>query len=857
MFILLQLNIIIHYYFKLLFVLERRSPNEVVCPSEIDGFEVFGHMENLEGIIENVVKLHKETAQSKWDLVLSSGKSKKIELCEFKDIYCKEYFQRYFEELLHIDPVILPQKIPSVNKKIVNTMDSWCKKSNKFSNLKGLIVHKFSVLKYLKLLFDMDTLNRYLDIKDFPRRPAIIVFNSKENVILLIRKANRGNIEKEINYCNADLKVFMVLFWDELKDSGMKIIPLVANTSEVNEKLDFDQWTDFVVSVAELETLKPFETLWDKLSSHCDIVNTNEIDERKVYVFLATLIGFVATDKIHNELPTFSKNPIQQMKGGLLMLTPEQMRVLDCQHKHVIITGPYGSGKTIIILQKLKLLAESLPESDKVYFICFDSKSELSNQINGSSKIKIYHNYEGYKLSEIMKQLLSEMNNAKNVNFIVDEYDGEDLDEIEAKTLHKVFKEEIPDAFVLLAVQPMEKERTVNDISHGRNRFDLLETMKTEELTLVMRNSVEISILVRVTHDFLQGEPTIYRYQREKKQTISQDKGRQSVLKKIMSRVKASVMPSNSNKAIIDKQAAASIDRQPAASVDKQPFLKVPTLDSSEKQENIFVGKLEVDEAFGFAGIPRGNDKDKNKIVNKFTYKPSKGTGHKIHGKLPELLEMTFDATEFQKALSLKVAFEKLNISSSNANNRHVVLHFSDTRTNEIPKLFEMAFRFLNKSDHVTSKYQEFKTHASGKSILVCNFRAFRGLENATVTIVVDHDIYSMQHYLVEAMARCTSNLAVVVLQKSPTISGIVQKWINGVNGKQLIDYWKIEMVTEGKKEWIYNNISLDQVSKVIFVNPFSKEHKQMEQQFNNEKEQEEHEKFRVKKEAEETIRER
>ena len=183
----------------------------------------------------------------------------------------------------------------------------------------------------------------------------------------------------------------------------------------------------------------------------------------------------------------------------------------------------------------------------------------------------------------------------------------------------------------------MAKERTANDISQGRNRFDLLETMEREELTFVMRNSVEISNLVRVTQGFLQREPTIFRYQREKKQAINQDKGRErSVLK-----LKTSVISSNSNKTIIDKQLAGSID--------KQPSLKVPALDPSEKQEKVFVGKLAVDEAFGFAGIPRGNDKDKNKIVNRFTYKPSKGTGHKIHVKLPELLELTFDTKEFKK----------------------------------------------------------------------------------------------------------------------------------------------------------------------------------------------------------------
>ena len=308
-------------------------------------------------------------------------------------------------------------------------------------------------------------------------------------------------------------------------------------------------------------------------------------------------------------------------------------------------------------------------------------------------------------------------------------------------------------------------------------------------------------------------------------------------------------MSSNSNEAIIDKQ--------PAAIIDKQPFLNVPALDPSEKHEKVFVGILAVDEAFEFAGIPRANDDDQNKIVNRFTYKPSEDTGHKIHVKLPELLEVTFDSTEFQKTLSLKVALDKLNISNSNANNKHVVLHFSDTRTSEIPKLFEMAFLFLNKSDHVTSKYQEFKSHASGKSILVCNFRTFRGLENPTVTIVVDRDIYSVQHYLVEAMARCTSKLAVVVLERSLTLSGIIEKWMIGLNGKQLIDHWKIEIEMEGKKERHYSNFSLNKISKVISIYPFSKEHKQIKQQFDNEKEKGKREKFSVRKEAEETIRKR
>ena len=91
--------------------LEPRSRNEAVKHCEVaDGFEVFGHLQNFEKAIENIEKLHGETRESKVNVVLGGGKSKKIKLSEFKNVYCREYFQRYSEELLRYYPAILPQK---------------------------------------------------------------------------------------------------------------------------------------------------------------------------------------------------------------------------------------------------------------------------------------------------------------------------------------------------------------------------------------------------------------------------------------------------------------------------------------------------------------------------------------------------------------------------------------------------------------------------------------------------------------------------------------------------------------------------------------------------------------------------
>ena len=140
----------------------------------------------------------------------------------------------------------------------------------------------------------------------------------------------------------------------------------------------------------------------------------------------------------------------------------------------------------------------------------------------------------------------------------------------------------------------------------------------------------------------------------------------------------------------------------------------------------------------------------------------------------------------FEKLLALNFVLRKLNIVKSNSNNKHVILHFN-TKTEKIPTIFVSAFECLGLSSKVTGNYQDFK-YKMRKSILVCNFCSFRGLEHSNITITIEHDIYIVQHYLVEAMARCTSKLALVVLQRSETVSRIIEKWKDGLQGKSIID---------------------------------------------------------------------
>ena len=133
------------------------------------------------------------------------------------------------------------------------------------------------------------------------------------------------------------------------------------------------------------------------------------------------------------------------------------------------------------------------------------------------ANLKLFHNKERLNLSEIIKDVLEKKEITRKINFLVNEYDGEDLDNAEAESLNKVFNEALKQMFIVLIVQPIEKKRVINKIIQKINLFELLENMKLFQLNRVMRNSLEIHNLVKLTTDVLKKEQTIFIHQKENK----------------------------------------------------------------------------------------------------------------------------------------------------------------------------------------------------------------------------------------------------------------------------------------------------------------------------------------------------
>ena len=343
-------------------------------------------------------------------------------------------------------------------------MESWCRETNKSSSIKGLVLHSFPVYRHLQHFgFTRGVLKRSLKVRAFSEEPVTIVYNPQEHVLLLIRNAENRDLETDVKLGLDDLKMFILLCNDQLKGSKMKLISLVVTGKEHDFKLKCTNCINNVLSLETFKDLPTFENWYENRAVYFEKESVENKDADFIKFFLAKITGTVAATFIYGEyMPTLTVSPNEKMENLSVLLTRQQMEILYSQHKHMIIKSGFGCGKTVIAAAMLRKISESLRNNEKLYYICYDSRSELLSQITNDvritdANIRLYHNKESRNLSRIMSDILQLEESTKKINFVVDEYDGEDLDKSEANSLNTVFNESLKQSFILLFVQPIEK----------------------------------------------------------------------------------------------------------------------------------------------------------------------------------------------------------------------------------------------------------------------------------------------------------------------------------------------------------------------------------------------------------------
>ena len=89
------------------------------------------------------------------------------------------------------------------------------------------------------------------------------------------------------------------------------------------------------------------------------------------------------------------------MEETALLLTLEQLRIVNSPNKHLLIKGCYGSGKSYVALKKTRMTLQILQENEILYFVSYDSSSMLTRDMKSTSKMKFYRNTNALKLSII------------------------------------------------------------------------------------------------------------------------------------------------------------------------------------------------------------------------------------------------------------------------------------------------------------------------------------------------------------------------------------------------------------------------------------------------------------------------
>ena len=755
---------------------------------EIGGFILKAHEPNARNISKKISEILVKKNE-KIKVYLTPYSIKHFVESEF-EMQCRAYFERYFETLAVEDPQIVPWKTPKESDRIISTMQQWCRNTNKMSSIKGLVLHSFPILKHAyKCGFTVKILQDFIEMENFSEAPIIIVYNPSERAVLLLHKAESKKIATDITLAVNYLKLFILLFHDALTNSHMKLMPLVLTDEKVNlDNLDC-HWCMKYMLLSEKEFTN-FDKIWQQCSFETEC--KEEINETYSKKFSAALLGFFAATLVYpNYIPAFidEQNDHQQIQQLEVLLTPEQMDIYYSQDKHMIIKGGFGCGKSIIAAAMLQKISDSLENNEKLFFICYDTKSELlnmlkNNQEKHNEKLISFHNKEGHKLSKIIEHI-TKPEWSERMNLIVDEFDGEDLDKPEAKRLNDIFDKRLKEKFVILFAQEIEKERVINNPI--KNRFDLLETMETHDLKSIMRNSEDIIALLEATKEVLREEKTVF----------TQPKG-----------IKTSNQFDTTEEYV-----------SPHESMSTQEDDQELEFDCS-KPKFISVNKMGLGEAQTIIGTPMVDDTDGKITRSNFAYALVEETKHNMKSKRPVLFELG-NQDEFHKSLSL-AAILKRTLAISN---KHVVLHFN-TETNMIPSSLRfVSEHHFNKEIEITTSYKDFQS--SDKCILICSFRTLRCVECPGITVLIDCDIYSLRHYLLETLSRCISKLYVIILQDSSFLTKMTEQW----KTKKLVDQWETSIFQKDTESRDYS-ISNDENQKIINVTFKSQYYKMLEKKF-------------------------
>ena len=701
-----------------------------------------------------------------------------IKLAGWKD-ECTRYFASYYKSLDIIT-------VPSDRDTIMTTLYELCSRNAG----RGFIFKNYDMINHLEFLgFDKNLLVKNLMTKLTTSFPTYLAYIERKKVILICGKTvNSNNPNQCVENIVTSIKCFFTLYGEIIQGNGITVIGILIKENEEEDKsirckfcelfstshIAFESTDNFLTWWKPIET---FHNWWDLDGSQRIGIRTDDRNETLFDILAAEILGFMAAAMIPT-IPSLTKDVIQQLRQTYLLYTPQQMNAYFSDNKHVVIQGSYGSGKSILGLKKLELIWKNFTENEIIFYVNYDSKSQLHTQMEinvrevlrtfsrnvhcirsfeemskfRDSTVYIWQNKASEKLSTILKKFMGmEKLEIVKVNVIVEEYDGETLTRNEAAQIKKLMKmDNFKESHVIILQQPLTKKRSwsVGKDSYEREScmFQELEgPFKVIKLEKTLRFTNEIHNLTKFTQNLVENQESVF----------------PTDIEKLKPPLKQTSVNAEINTEIFSNPGTTISSKENVGSDPKK-------IDEPLEQP------IDLDHAFKNLSVLRNLGGGKSKIVSNFGFVCEPQKGLDITKKTPELIQFSeqINSTSNIAVIALTLALNKF-ISE---NKKTTLLYTSDKE----PKILRMAIHLF---PHIVSKvcktetikeyeviytesFEEYLENKETRMVFVTNFRSVNGMEFDNVLILLNRSEYYLKHFLPQMISRCNCNLNFILLPK-------------------------------------------------------------------------------------------
>ena len=751
-FVLFPLLLLLLLLLLLFFILEKRNIMDFFL---LNYWQDKSHISTVASIILDYKFNHDSV-----ELLSGGNQITTVTYKELQERWADLFSQFYTQYETPVEVITFPEIIAfnevQVWEKAMRILKKWCEQTSKKY---GLIIRNYDLKGHLN--FSKININVNGECNE-----KLLLFNPTQRVLLTIFfNENAETLEQEAFSCIDEVNLLSLLLREELIDSDMMVAGIVVCSGENNHDKCL-HCKNFIVSSDIFNSVHHFNSFWDDYIDQeikKSVINDKgDSGSRKVFKAVASkLLGFLAhyQFKMFDQavLPYPKKRPDEKVFLTELLLNRYQMEIVYSKENHIFLTGSYGTGKTIVICKKIELLQRHLKDNESIYYVNFEEKSHLDSNL--VTKMKLHEKVKvikgGFDLSYIIKnKILPNERGRGKINLMVDEYDTQSLSQIEAAELTRIFKKksQFKNSTIFIAVQPIEISRTVKSKSKIMSKekhmvHDLKESMYSYNLKYIMRTTVEIYTLARITEDYLNGKSNRYFLPNPKNDGVIAKMKKEACFKKQNSK-------SHSQKRI-----------------DHDLLYKLADTSTNENYKRTW------------------------SVVTSYRYNLGSNIGHNIHGRLPKLFKISKSVDHLEQ-----LALISLFLSSIVENNtKHIaIVHFGSQAPFWLTYLLQLTnFNRLTITFDATEFINLDKDQHKQKEglVLVADYRCVKGLEFSNVLLLLNEHEYYLKHFIPEAMTRCMSNLSILIVPRnkeicqSETVSALVDKWeeVNNMSNKNPI----------------------------------------------------------------------